>query len=158
MITKKVQRISPSGKVTEFESITEAAKSTPNACRELVGRAARRGVQHQGYLWEFVKTNGTPKPEPTRSPTMAITEDQLRSMHDIRSIVMNELKKLRKTEQGEFWRDADFVKRFQGKSGFRSILESPEAQPYRGKASGSPQVYWSHPESIQKMKNEGTLI
>ncbi len=94
--------------------------------------------------------------EKTQTHRGALSAEQLRSMHDIRSIVMNELKSLRKTDGGEFWLDADFVRRFRGRAGYRSILESPDAAPYRGKGDGK--VYWSHPDSIKKMKQEGTLI
>lgn len=149
MITKKVQRISPDGEIVVYDSITQAAKSTPGSHRELIGRAVRLGRKHRGYLWE--PANGSPlKPQST---TMAMSEEQLRSMFDIRAIVLSELQKIK---PDEFWRDGDFVKRFQGRSGFRSALESPEAQPYKGKASG--QVFWGHPDSIDRMKSEGVLI
>ncbi len=230
MISKKVKRISPSGEVTTYESITEAARQTPNTCRELIGRAVHKGVKHQGYSWEFVSqsSNGSPKPAhtpvflsgmsksdyvrqwiketgvidrtevvkgvwqanpelfgtkkragsvvqnvfncsiplsasasapvkvkqtPFPSSSGVLTEKDLRSMFDIRSIVGKELNTLQK---GEFWKDADFVRRFQGKGAYRSVLESPEAQKYRGKAQG--QVFWSHPESIARMKLDGVLI
>ncbi len=94
------------------------------------------------------KENGTEK-----HSSQALTEEQVRIMFDIRAIVLSELRKL---NRGEYWRDSDFVRRFQGKAGYRSVLDSPDAAPYRGKASG--QVLWSHPDSIQKMRNDGVLI
>lgn len=82
-----------------------------------------------------------------------LTEDQLRSMFDIRKIVISELNTIAK---GRFWRDADFVRRFQGKGAYRSVLESPDVQQFKGRAGG--QVFWGNPESIQKLKNEGILL
>ncbi len=82
-----------------------------------------------------------------------LTKDQLRSMLNIRNIVINELNKI---ERGKFWPDGAFVRRFQGKSGYRNVLDSPETVPYRGKGDGK--IFWGHPESIYEMKNEGTLI
>ena len=94
-----------------------------------------------------------PKDEPPRAPTLALSEQELREMYDIKAIVMRELKELK---EGEFWRDADFTRKFQGKAGYRPVLESADASLYRGKASG--QVFWGHPRSISKMKNDGVLI
>lgn len=87
--------------------------------------------------------------------SLALTEEQLRIMFDIKVIVKNALGQLK---EGEFWMDQDFVKRFglHGKPGMRQALESIEASKFRGKAGGK--VIWSHPNSIEKMKNEGILI
>ena len=92
------------------------------------------------------------KPTPLSS-SAALTETQLREMFDIRSIVISELKGIPK---GEFYRDHDFARRFQGKPGFRSILQGPEASAYCGKAQS--QIFWGHPDSVKKMKSEGILI
>jgi hypothetical protein len=97
----------------------------------------------------------TPAPfgTPQSAPQQALSEAELRAMFDIRQIVRTELDRI---SEGEFWKDADFTRRFQGKSGYRSILESQDAMPYRGKAGG--QVFWGHPRSITKLKHEGILI
>ena len=99
------------------------------------------------------KYGAAQKPCRDNRTSAAITEGQLREMFDVRTIVLKELETINK---GEFWKDADLVRRFQGKGAYRSVLESPEAQKYKGKAGG--QVFWSHPESIAKMKLEGVLI
>ncbi len=107
--------------------------------------------------WSIVQTvfNSKTIPPGTEKPQngVALSERQLRELYDIRSIVMRELSELR---EGEFWRDGDFTRKFQGKAGYRSVLESAEASAYKGKASG--QVFWGHPKSIQKMKCDGVLI
>lgn len=83
-----------------------------------------------------------------------LSEADLREMYDIRTITVNALKSLK---DEEYWREADFIRKFlSGKTGFRSILDSKIAEPYKGKASG--QVFYSSPSSILKMKEEGVLI
>lgn len=149
MDSKRVRRISESG-TDEFPSVGEAARRTPGTSQNLISRAALCGYTHAGYKWEYtdsINAKNTIEEKPT------LSEQQIREMFDMRTIVFKELAKLQK---GEFWRDGDFVRKFHGKLGYRSILESPEASIYRGKNQGS--VFWSHPESIAKMKNEGILI
>jgi hypothetical protein len=105
------------------------------------------------YESRYLQPDDTPAPATNGKPTGALSESELRSMFDIRQIVRTELDRI---NEGEFWKDADFTRRFQGKSGYRSILESQDAMPYRGKAGG--QVFWGHPRSITKLKHEGILI
>jgi len=92
---------------------------------------------------------------------MYITEQELRKKFDVKTIVIQALKSLsEKNQQGEriFYPDAEFVRQFglQGRAGYRPVLESDMAAPYRGKAQG--RVIWGHPDSIQLMKNEGILL
>ena len=155
MKAKKIVRISENGETNTFNSLSEAERLTTGATRTLIGRAARKGMNHAGYTWAYKEES--PKLPDEKSPKLpddAITEDQLREMYNIRSIVFKELDAL---PMGGFYRDSSFVRKFQGKTGFRGVLESPEAQRYRGKGSGGV-VFWGHPDSVQKMKNEGTLI
>jgi hypothetical protein len=100
-----------------------------------------------------VITPGVNLPKTIKPTNGSLTEEQIRSMFDVRQIVITELNKI---QPGEYWKDSDFTRRFQGKSGFRGVLESPESLPFRGKASG--QVFWGHPKSIEKLKNEGVLL
>lgn len=149
-ISKQVKRISSDTEVI-FESCSDAERGTPGSTRTLIGRAARTGLTHAGYRWEY---DNTPQPVKAELPDDAISEDQLREMFNIRSIVFKELNAL---PAGCFYRDSTFVRKFQGKTGFRGVLESPEAQAFKGRGSGGV-VFWGHPDSIRKMKNEGTLI
>ena len=99
------------------------------------------------------KKNETNQPEQIMS-TESLSESDIRELFDIKTIVKNALENLK---EGEFWREPDFIRRnLNGKSGFRSVLESNYSQPYRGKAQG--QVFYSHPKSIQKLKEEGVLL
>ncbi len=149
MLPKPVQRISPSGRTVNYPSAAEAARQNPGTKRTLISRSARRGLEHGKFQWQYLE-NGAPEKEEA-SP--ALTEQELRDMCDIKTIVFRELQSLKR---GMFWRDPDFVRRLQGKPGYRSVLESPEAAAFRGKSQG--RVYWSHPESIIKMKEAGILI
>ena len=146
--SKRVKRISSEGEVI-FESGSDAERSTPGASRTLIGRAARQGLTHAGYRWEYTEEMR----QHSDKPSVTLSEAQIREMFDMRTIVFKELSTLKR---GEFWRDNDFVRKFQGRTGFRSILETPEASIYKGKNQGH--VFWSHPESIAKMKQEGILI
>lgn len=96
----------------------------------------------------------TPKVVTREVSTDSLSETQLRELFDVKTIVTNALNSLK---PGEFWREPDFIRRnLNGKSGYRSVLESNLTQPFRGKASG--QVFYSHPASIEKMKEEGVLL
>jgi len=96
-----------------------------------------------------------PAPPPVDDKPMgAISEKELRDMYDIRAIVINALNAIK---EGEFWRESDFVRRYlSGKSGYRGMLDSQDAMPYKGKASG--QVFYGHPRNIEKLKHEGVLL
>ncbi len=134
---------------------TEVVKGVWKANPELFGTRKRAGSVVQNVFNCNIPLTADQPARQTKFPSSSgvLTEKDLRSMFDIRSIVWGELNTLQK---GEFWKDADFVRRFQGKGAYRSVLESPEAQKYRGKAQG--QVFWSHPESIARMKLDGVLI
>ncbi len=145
---------------SKSDIVREYLKDNPDVSRKDLPR-----IMYESYpdifvslkrAWAVVANvyNHAPqKIKPVIKTTGSITEAELRSMYDIRKIVKDELDDIPK---GEFWRDADFVRRFQGKAGFRSVLESPEVSQYRGKASG--QVFWGHPDSIKKLKQEGILL
>jgi hypothetical protein len=99
-----------------------------------------------------------PDPSVKTDIVKSLSGQELRNMYNIKAIVIRALKSLPYQEEGIFWRDADFVRRFglHGRPGYRAILESEETRPYRGKAQG--QIIWGHPKSIEEMKNEGTLL
>jgi hypothetical protein len=83
-----------------------------------------------------------------------LSESEIRAKHDIKFIFGNAVKEL---EKGLYISDADFVRQCDIKShvGYRQMLDDPEFKKYKGRAGGI--TYWSHPESIEKMKNEGIL-
>lgn len=82
------------------------------------------------------------------------SESEIRAKHDTKFILSNVVKKL---ERGLYIADVDFIKQCDIKShvGYRQVLDDPEFKKYKGKASGI--IYWSHPDSILKMKDEGIL-
>ena len=85
---------------------------------------------------------------------IGITEDELRCRHDIRFQVRRAVKLL---EKGTYLTQSEFVQRAKIKpgAGYRDVIDHTEFEEYRGKAGGM--VYWSHPDSITKLKNEGIL-
>jgi len=87
--------------------------------------------------------------------TTGMTEDQFRGRFDLRFIIEGKCKELRR---GVYLSMSEFVK-FCGITpgvGYREIMLHPDYESYRGKVKG--EIYWSHPESILKMKGEGILI
>lgn len=85
---------------------------------------------------------------------IGLTEAQLRSMYDIRFIVATKCKELK---IGVFLSRAEFVQ-FCGirpGQGYTDVINHPDYDAFRGKVAG--QVYYSHPDSIRKLKSEGLL-
>jgi transposase-like protein len=87
--------------------------------------------------------------------TNKMTEEELRSKYDNKFILRNAVKKL---ENSIYVPETEFISKcgIKTSSGYRMTIDSDEFQIYRGVAPGGV-VYWSHPESISKMKNEGIL-
>ena len=118
----------------------------------------------QQYVCRFCPENGgkhryfreehKPKKEPM-TEELGISEDQFRLRHDTKYQVQQAcltLKKGRFLAQPEFMRLA----KVKPSAGYRAILDDPDFDKYRGKASGGI-IYWSHPEGIQNFKDKGTL-
>ena len=84
-----------------------------------------------------------------------ITEEQFRAKFDLNFIVSKKCKELQK---GIYLSMSEFIKLcgITPGSGYRQVLEHPDFDTYRGRIRGD--IYWSHPESISKMKTEGILI
>ena len=85
---------------------------------------------------------------------IGISESELRKKHDTKYIIGQEVAKL---EKGIYLMDADFINRCSLRSqiGYRQFLDDADFAKYKGKAGGI--IYWSHPDSIAKMKSEGIL-
>lgn len=84
-----------------------------------------------------------------------ISEKDLRAKHDLRFIVKHKCEELK---SGVFLTQAEFVQfcKINPGAGYRGVIEHPEYEKFHGKAGGT--VYWSHPDSIEKLKNEGVLL
>jgi hypothetical protein len=89
----------------------------------------------------------------TKSLT-GITEEELRRLHDVSFKVREAVTKLKK---GIFLQEYEFIKMADIKAGMRykQVLEHPDFKDYHGKAGSI--VYWSHSESIDKLKSDGVL-
>jgi hypothetical protein len=84
-----------------------------------------------------------------------MTEEELRSKYDNKFILRNAVAKL---EKGVYTPENEFISNCKIKvsSGYRMAVDSEEFLVFRGVAPGGV-VYWSHPESISRMKTEGIL-
>lgn len=88
-----------------------------------------------------------PIPVPAK---VGLSEAQLRAKHDLNFIIQQKVSELK---PGQFLTEAEFVRFCNIRGAYRNVLES--LTEYRGKAGGI--TYYSHPESINKMKMEGIL-
>ena len=100
---------------------------------------------------------GPKEPEIIEKPVeqpVGLTEAQMRAKYDIRFIVATKCKELK---QGVYLTRSEFVK-FCGirpGQGYTDVINHPDYDMFRGKASGD--VFYSHPDSIKKLKSEGVL-
>jgi hypothetical protein len=85
-------------------------------------------------------------------PVTGLTESQLRAKHDIDFIIKSKAKELK---IGVYVAEHDFIKMccLHGSQGYRQVLDG--LHEYKGRAGGI--TYYSHPDSIRKMKIEGIL-
>jgi hypothetical protein len=108
------------------------------------------------YLEQGKVTKGKPSQvcDKNRShPYNGLSETDLRRKHDT---VFKVAEMAEKIEPGQFFPEADFVTSLRLKGGYRAILERQQFEKYRGKADGGV-VYWGHPVSIRKLKDERVL-
>jgi hypothetical protein len=85
--------------------------------------------------------------------TGVVSEAVLRQKHDMFFIIQNRLKQIPKgfyMEESQLLKDLGLY----GKPRYKDALARVE-KDYRGKVDGS--IYYGHPESIRKLKNEGVL-
>ena len=111
------------------------------------------GVQPHPITFIDAKHPTQVKPTISIMP-QGLNESQLRAKHDVKFIISNAAASLKK---GIFLSDAEFIKlcNISSQQNFRMGLNDDEFNEYHGKASGV--VYWSHPESIEQMKQESIL-
>ena len=137
--------------------------STPGSVRTLLQTVKKRGNIPTPATHTPLFTPNTPPPTNTPVPNAPppetalnpLSELELRNAFDIRVIVHNALKTL---VEGEFWPEQDFIRKhgLATRPGFRGALESDYTKPYKGKAQGK--IFYSHPRSIDKLKQEGVLL
>lgn len=87
-------------------------------------------------------------------PQVGLTEDALRQKHDTKFILKNAAAEL---IEGRYLTQSEFVLSAGVRmgAGYKDVIEHPEFDKYKGRANGS--IYWSHPNSINKLKQEGVL-
>ena len=83
-----------------------------------------------------------------------LSENELRSKHDNRTILRNHLNCLK---PGLFTPETDFIQlcKFKVGTGFRSVLSDSEFEDYHGTAGGV--IYWGTTKDILRLKSEGIL-
>ena len=142
---------------TEYDELSEllaacskATGSDTMTCRKLHQRLRRRGeLSKDPSGATSIKINNH-----SQLKSVGLTESALRAKHDKVYIVSQIVEKLKKDI---FLTDHEFVKmcNFSNLMGYRVILDHPDFSKFKGKAGSS--TYWSHPDSIEKMKTEGVL-
>lgn len=134
-------------------------------CKRCEGRMVKNGTYMKngerrqkykcskcGYETKNIEETEIKEPE---QKIAGITEEQFRAKFDLNFIVGKKCKELQK---GIYLSMSEFIKLcgITPGSGYRQVLEHPDFDSYRGRIRG--EIYWSHPESITKMKTEGILI
>lgn len=82
-----------------------------------------------------------------------ITENDFRKQFDNRYILREAVKGLKK---GQLIDQRKFIQSLKLVGTYKDILEEADFEPFRGKIS-SDKIFWSHPETILKLKDESLL-
>ena len=131
-------------------------KEIISACMEATGTTYHSAKTQLRRVRQQLNPSQSHNITPTsmQQTNIGISESELRAKFDLNFIVQQAAKKLEKTI---FLSESEFIKlcNLRGMSGYRSVIDHPDFKDYRGRAGG--QTYWSHPESIMKMKTEGVL-
>ncbi len=87
-------------------------------------------------------------------PSAGISEIEFREKHDNRYILT---KKAAALLRGQLVPEPQFIEmcHVRQNAGYKGIVVHPDFEKYRGRAGGT--WYWSHPETIKKLKNEGLM-
>jgi hypothetical protein len=128
-----------------IDACVEATGSAKYTCKKLFYRLRLRNeIPPMSKRVEFAVA-GPPK--------IGLSESELRAKHDLSFIIKKAADQLQK---GSFLVESEFIRtNLRGMSGYRQYMDDPEFGMFKGRAGGV--TYWAHPESIQKMKNEGIL-
>ena len=89
-----------------------------------------------------------------RKPKMGLSEDQLRAKHDVKYQVKQAVKTL---TEDVYLSTPEFIQHAKIKlgQGYRAVIDHPDFETYHGRTGST--VYWSHQDSIKKLKSEGVL-
>ena len=137
----------------EIWSTVDAARSAVKKNKNNVPEYTPEFNTNKFYNPQIIRPAVAVPDKPPANQTGPLSEAEIRQTYDIRVVVQQALSGLK---EGEFWPEQDFLrtKGLISKPGYRPILDA--AKNYRGKAQGK--VFYSHPNSIQKLKNEGVLL
>lgn len=113
--------------------------------------AARKYIEHGTIVKGSPKETQANKQE--SKSCLSLSEEDLRRKHDT---VFKVSEMADEIPRGQFLPEPDFVASLRLKGSYRAILERQQFERYRGKADGGL-IYWGHPDSIQKLKNDRVL-
>ena len=82
-----------------------------------------------------------------------ISEQDFRKQFDNRFILREAVKELKK---GQLVDQRKFIQSLKLVGPYKDILEEADFEPFRGKISAD-KVFWSHPDTIEKLKAESLL-
>lgn len=123
-------------------------------------RTGKQKYQCKSCLYAFQRlseellSSTTETKETQISQKMGLSESEVRQKHDINYIISTALQTVK---PGTFYKKDEILKLAKirpNMPGVNDVLLINEK--YYGRASGNV-IYWSHPESIEKLKNEGIL-
>jgi hypothetical protein len=147
-------------KKTTMAIIAKEETTCPDCGAELRSNGHRNGRQQfycKGDTAHYHRSllNGeTPKPTPKPMLTSAgISEQEFRRQYDNRFILREAVKKLK---EGTLLEQRKFVQGLRLQGTYKDILEEEDFEPFRGKISAD-KVFWSHPNTIAKLKEESLL-
>ena len=124
------------------------------------GTKLKNGVRVQKYKCrkcrhESLEQGELPKEEVRiECKAVGMSEEQFRAKFDLRFIIESKCKTL---QRGIFLSMSEFIKLcgITPSAGYRDIMLHSDFDDYRGKVRG--EIYWSAPESISKLRQEGIL-
>lgn len=82
-----------------------------------------------------------------------ISENDFRKQFDNRYILREAIKELKR---GQLIDQRKFIQSLKLVGTYKDILEEVDFEPFRGKIS-SDKIFWSHPDTIEKLKAESLL-
>jgi len=134
--------------------VVDIDSKCPDCGAELRSNGHRYG-RHQYYCtgrkthYHRSKTKEIPK----NMTGEGITEQDFRRQFDNRYILREAVKELKK---GQLIDQRKFVQSLKLVGTYKDILEEADFELFRGKIS-SDKIFWSHPETISKLKAESLL-
>ena len=139
-------------------AIVDINSKCPDCGAELRNNGNRHGRKQYYCVGEKIHyhRSGTREEVAKYSKNMTsegITEQDFRRQFDNRYILREAVKELKK---GQLIDQRKFIQNLKLVGQYKDILEEADFEPFRGKIS-SDKIFWSHPDTIEKLKAESLL-